>query len=96
MSNYPDDFNASAHNARHDQADCLVDDWHTRPNAIAVTRLGADMADQGDDLGYNRSIYALTEIRAEAFDDCNCGRCADSNNWATDGESLINAAMVSA
>ena len=96
MSNYPDNFNAAAHDARYAQADCLVDDWHKAPDAITVARRGAWLADQGDDAGYRAAILLLNGMREQAFHDCSCVRCHESNNWATDGESLINDAMVSA
>jgi hypothetical protein len=96
MSNYPDYFDAAAHNARYAQADCIVDDWHTSPGAVFVALRGAIAENEGDDASYRRDVANLNDMREQAFDDCRCGRCADSNNWATDGESLINDAMVSA
>jgi hypothetical protein len=96
MSNYPDDFDAAAHNARYAQADCLVDDWRKTPVAMALAKSGAIFTNEGEDDLYRHAISVLNEKREQAFDDCRCGRCADSNNWATDGASLINDAMVSA
>ena len=96
MSNYPDNFDAAAHDARYAQADCLVDDWHITPEAALHIFYGVEFANIGAESAYRGAIKALNEMREQAFDDCHCGRCADSNNWATDGESLINAAMVSA
>ena len=96
MSNYPDDFDAAAHDARYAQADCLVDDWCKSLEADMLANEGAQYELAGDEASYRDTIEALDYIRETAFRDCNCGRCADSNNWATDGESLINDAMVSA
>ena len=96
MSNYPDDFDAAAHDARYAQTYCLVDDWHKAPRVKSLILAGYALQDADDGDGYRSSIAAINDIREQAFDNCNCGRCADSNNWATDGESLINDAMVSA
>ena len=96
MSNYPDNFDASAHDARYAQADCLVDDWHKEWGAVAVAKRGSSLANQGDDDGYRHNVRVLNWMREQAFDNCTCGNCENSNNWSTDGESLINAVMVSA
>ena len=96
MSNYPDDFNAAADDARYAQADCLVDDWHKDKAAVAAIFYGVGAAYKENTDHYGLAIEQLDAMRDQAFGDCTCGRCADSKNFATDGESLINDAMVSA
>lgn len=92
---YPDNFDSAAHDARYgDQAGCLVDDWNKSLSAVALAQWGALMAREGLDDRYRATVALLDELRTAAFDDCTCGRCGDSDNFDTDGESLINDAMV--
>ena len=96
MSNYPDDMNWKAHDARYGQADCLVDCWHRSRDAMVLIERGAGASMYNNEAGYRAACDELDAIRDQAFDDCNCGNCENSDNWTTDGESLINDAMVSA
>ena len=96
MSNYPDDMNWTAHDACYAQADCLVDNWHKSGFAFAKICYGVGAVHMKSDDDYRKAVGMLNLMRQQAFDDCNCGNCENSDNWTTDGESLINDAMVSA